>query len=169
MLRGAYDRIAEVQKMRARVDAWGLTKGQRAIFEQQTKDLKRNNPLINMADAYSMMMSASSSIGHYDPNIVGQTVNRVTKYAQMERALGYNASDISDIAKNYYGVAEARQVVNDLGKTLDTFRTVFRITTTTAGKITVGDIETILRNMGQGAATISDDGFASSACLCGTD
>lgn len=159
MMRGAYERIADVQKMRARVDAWGLTRGQRAIFEQQTKDLKKNNPLINMADAYSMMMSASSSIGHYDPNIVGQTVNRVTKYAQMERALGYNASDISDIAKNYYGVAEARQVVNDLGKTLDTFRTVFRITTTTAGKITVGDIETILRNMGQGAATISDDGL----------
>lgn len=156
---GAYDRIAELQKMRARVDAWGLNKSDRAIFEKQTADLLKNNPLINKADAYSMMMSAASSIGHYDPKVVGRTVGDVTKYAQMERALGYNVSDISDIAKNYYGVAEARQVVGSIQKTLKTFETVFRITTTTAGKITVGDIETILRNMGQGAATISDEGL----------
>lgn len=159
LLGGAYDRVSELQKMRARVDAWGLSKSDRAMFEKQTNDLLKNNPLINKADAYSMMMSAASSIGHYDPKVVGQTVNDVTKYAQMERALGYNVSDISDIAKNYYGVAEARQVVGSIEKTLETFKTVFRITTTTAGKITVGDIETILRNMGQGAATISDEGL----------
>ena len=156
---GAYERVSELQKMRARVDAWGLDRPNRALFEKQTAELLRNNPLINKADAYSMMMSAASSIGHYDPSVVGKTVNQVTKYAQMERALGYNVSDISDIAKNYYGVAEARQVVGSIEKTLETFKTVFRITTTTAGKITVGDIETILRNMGQGAATISDEGL----------
>lgn len=159
MATASYDSITHLQKMRARVDAWGLSDQDRLIFERQTRELQQNNPLISLADAYSMMMSASSSLGHYDPKLVGKTVNQVTKYAQMERALGYNVSDIGDIAKNYYGVAEARQVANDVQKTLDTFRTVFRITTTTAGKITVGDIETILRNMGPGAATISDEGL----------
>ena len=154
-----YEDISNLQKMKARVDAWGLDQKYRLIFEKQTRDLRQNNPLISTSDAYSMMMSAASSIGHYDPKIVGKTVQQVTKYAQMERALGYNVSDIGDIAKNYYGVAEARQVANDVQKTLDTFRTVFRITTTTAGKITVGDVETILRNMGPGAATISDEGL----------
>lgn len=154
-----YEDISNLQKMKARVDAWGLDPKDRLIFEKQTRDLRQNNPLISASDAYSMMMSAASSIGHYDPKIVGKTVQQVTKYAQMERALGYNVSDIGDIAKNYYGVAEARQVANDVQKTLDTFRTVFRITTTTAGKITVGDVETILRNMGPGAATVSDEGL----------
>ena len=77
----------------------------------------------------------------------------------MEKAMGYNKSEIDDIAKNYYGVAEARQVANDVEKTLKTFETVFRITTTSSGKITVADVETILRNLGPGAATLSDEGL----------
>lgn len=158
-LRSSYDSMATLQKMRARVSAWGLSREEQALFEMQTEQLRKSNPMMSLSDAYSMMMSASSSLGHYDPRLVGQTVQQVTKYAQMERALGYNVSDIGDIAKNYYGVAEARQVANDVQKTLETFRTVFRVTTTTAGKITVGDIETILRNMGPGAATISDEGL----------
>lgn len=155
----AYDKISNLQQMQARASAWGLDRNQKAMFDAQTLELKRSNPLMTMSDAYSMMMSASSSLGHYDPKLVGQTVQQVTKYAQMEKALGYNASEITDIAKNYYGVAEARQVANDIQKTLETFRTVFRITTTTAGKITVGDVETILRNLGPGAATITDEGL----------
>lgn len=154
-----YDKIANLQQMQARSSAWGLTRNQQLQFDAQTLKLKQNNPLMSMSDAYSMMMSASSSLGHYDPKLVGQTVQQVTRYAQMEKALGYNASEITDIAKNYYGVAEARQVANDVQKTLETFRTVFRITTTTAGKITVGDVETILRNLGPGAATITDEGL----------
>ena len=159
LLRGGFDHIKRLQQVRARVDAWGLSPKDRAMFEYQTRELQKNNPLMSLSDSYSMMMAAASSIGHYDPKIVGQTVQAVTKYAQMEKALGYNASNIDDIAKNYYGVAEARQVTSDPRKVLDTFRTIFRITTTTAGKITVGDVETILRNMGQGAATISDEGL----------
>ena len=157
--RRAYDTLSRLQEKKARVSAWQLNPEEQAMWNFQTRRLLQSNKMINRADAESMMMAASSSIGHYDPRIVGQTVNQVTKYAQMERAMGYNKSEIDDIAKNYYGVAEARQVAQDVQKTLDTFRTVFRITTTTAGKISVADVETILRNMGPGQATISDEGL----------
>ena len=155
----ALAQVGHLQEKRARVQAWNLDRVQQAMWRQQAGELLRNNKFITAADAESMMMAAASSIGHYDPRVVGQTVQQVTKYAQMERAMGYNKSEIDDIAKNYYGVAEARQVVNDIAATLKTFETVFRITTTTSGKITVADVETILRNMGSGAATISDEGL----------
>ena len=151
--------IAHLQEKRARVSAWNLSKAQQKIWDRQVRQLLKDNSLITEADAESMMMAAASSIGHYDPHIVGQTVASATKYAQMERAMGYNKSNIDDIAKNYYGVAEARQVANDVEKTLKTFETVFRITTTSSGKITVADVETILRNLGPGAATLSDEGL----------
>lgn len=154
-----YDEISHLQEKRARVNAWGLSNEEKTLWNYQVKDLLSKNKFITEADAESMMMAASSSIGHYDPNIVGKTVEKATKFAQMERALGYNKSEIDDIAKNYYGVAEARQVANDVAKTLETFETVFKITTTTSGKITVADVETILRNMGPGASTISDEGL----------
>ena len=159
MMTMGFEKISTLQKNEARVSAWNLNREQQVMFDTQMKNLYKNNPLISKSDAASMMMAAASSIGHYDPEMVGKTIAQVTKYAQMEKALGYNASNIDDIAKNYYGVAEARQVANDVQKTLETFQTIFRITTTTAGKITVGDIETILRNMGPGAATISDEGL----------
>ena len=154
-----FGEIAHLQEKRARVSAWNLTSAQQKIWDRQVKQLLADNKLITEADAESMMMAAASSIGHYDPRIVGQTVARATKFAQMEKAMGYNKSEIDDIAKNYYGVAEARQVANDVEKTLKTFETVFRITTTSSGKITVADVETILRNLGPGAATLSDEGL----------
>ena len=154
-----FSEIAHLQEKRARVSAWNLTRPQQKQWNKQVRELLANNQLITEADAESMMMAAASSIGHYDPHIVGKTVARATKYAQMEKAMGYNKSEIDDIAKNYYGVAEARQVANDVEKTLKTFETVFRITTTSSGKITVADVETILRNLGPGAATLSDEGL----------
>lgn len=154
-----FGEIAHLQEKRARVSAWNLTLSEQKQWNKQVKQLLADNKLITEADAESMMMAAASSIGHYDPHIVGQTVARATKFAQMERAMGYNKSEIDDIAKNYYGVAEARQVANDVEKTLKTFETVFRITTTSSGKITVADVETILRNLGPGAATLSDEGL----------
>ena len=154
-----FGEIAHLQEKRARVSAWNLTRPQQKQWNKQVRELLANNQLITEADAESMMMAAASSIGHYDPHIVGKTVARATKYAQMEKAMGYNKSEIDDIAKNYYGVAEARQVANDVEKTLKTFETVFRITTTSSGKITVADVETILRNLGPGAATLSDEGL----------
>ena len=159
MLHGAYDTIAKYQQKKARVEAWGLTTKEQVSWDAQARSLVRNNPLISNAEAQAMMMAASSSLGHYNEKNVGATVGQATKYAQLERVMGYNKSEADDIVKNYYGVAEARQVTGDIQKVLDTFATVFRITTTTAGKISVADIETIMRNMGPGAATISDEGL----------
>ena len=154
-----FQKVSHLQEKRARVSAWNLSPEQQRQWRKQTQDLLANNLMMSKADAEAAMMAASSSIGHYDPNVVGRTVGSVAKYAQLEKALGYNKSEVDDIIKNYYGVAEARQVTGDIQKVLDTFKTVFRITTTTAGKISVADIETILRNMGPGAGTITDEGL----------
>ncbi len=158
-LRSVYDNISTYQQKQARVSAWGLTPEEKAQWDIQRRQLMKNNPLISNAESESMMMAAASSLGHYNPEKVGATVGAATKYAQLEKVMGYNKSEVDDIVKNYYGVAEARQVTNDVQKVLDTFKTVFNITTTTAGKISVADIETIMRNMGPGAATISDEGL----------
>lgn len=157
--RDFWNNVVELQQRKARVSAWNLTPAQKVQWETQRQWLMRDNKLISNAESESMMMAAASSLGHYDPKTVGGTVGAATKYAQMERVMGYNKSEADDIVKNYYGVAEARQVTNDVQKVLDTFKTVFNITTTTAGKISVADIETIMRNMGPGAATISDEGL----------
>ena len=158
-LKAALDNINTYQQRKARVDAWNLSSENQQKWRLQANELVMNNKLISRAEAESMMMAASSSLGHYDPDKVGKTVGAATKYAQLERVMGYNKSEADDIVKNYYGVAEARQVTDDVTKVLDTFKTVFNITTTTAGKISVADIETIMRNMGPGAATISDEGL----------
>jgi hypothetical protein len=154
-----FQKVSHLQEKRARVSAWNLSPELQKQWRKQTQDLLANNLMMSKADAEAAMMAASSSIGHYDPNIVGRTVGSVAKYAQLEKALGYNKSEVDDIIKNYYGVAEARQVTGNIQKVLDTFKTVFRITTTTAGKISVADVETILRNMGPGAGTITDEGL----------
>lgn len=157
--RDAWNNVVSLQQRQARVSAWNLTPKEQTQWEVQRRQLMRDNKLISNAESESMMMAAASSLGHYDPNKVGPTVGAATKYAQLERVMGYNKSEADDIVKNYYGVAEARQVTSDVQKVLDTFKTVFNITTTTAGKISVADIETIMRNMGPGAATISDEGL----------
>ena len=158
-VRSAYDNIIEYQQRKSRVSAWNLSPENQVSWEIQRKRLMNENKLITNAESESMMMAAASSLGKYDPKTVGGTIGAATKYAQLERIMGYNKSEADDIVKNYYGVAEARQVTGDVQKVLDTFKTVFNITTTTAGKISVADIETIMRNMGPGAATISDEGL----------
>ena len=158
-LRSVWDNLTTYQQKKARVSAWNLKPEDQAAWEVQRRQLMKDNPLISNAESESMMMAASSSLGHYDPKTVGATVGAATKYAQLEKVMGYNKSEVDDIVKNYYGVAEARQVTDDVQKVLDTFKTVFNITTTTAGKISVADVETIMRNMGPGAATISDEGL----------
>lgn len=157
--RDAWNNVVNYQQKKARVSAWNLSPEEQVQWEVQRRQLMKDNKLISNAESEAMMMAAASSLGHYDAKKVGGTVGAATKYAQLERVMGYNKSEADDIVKNYYGVAEARQVTGDIQKVLDTFKTVFNITTTTAGKISVADIETIMRNMGPGAATISDEGL----------
>ena len=162
-MRGTAARFSEdmqdYQKNRSRVKAWGLNSDEQQDLFAMAERLRVQNKYLSKGGSINALMAAASSIGHWNPGVIGQTINDAVSRAQAQQLLGYNNSNVEDIVKNLYGVAEARQVVNDPKRVKDTFKLVNDIVSTTAGKVSVGDIETIFRNMGGSAVTLSDEGL----------
>jgi len=156
---------ASMQDLQLRVSAWGLRGAELEEFNRKAFDLARQESYLSNLDAIQGRFTAIASIGYNKVSVVDKTVAESLRTVQALKALGYETGSVTDIQRNLYGIAETRQVINDPQAINRTFDAAFRMANVSGGKITLADIETILRNLGPGANQISDVGLMNLAAL----
>ncbi len=155
----------DMQMAKQRVRAQGLSPAELDQFNQKAYDLARQEKYLSNLDAINARMTAIASIGTNDQRIIDGSLADATRTAFALKAMGYDHGKQTDLIRNLYGLAEARQVMNDPKKIRDTFDTAFRISRASDGKISLGDLETVYRNLGPLAVTMTDQGMINTAAL----
>lgn len=164
-LNQAVQKSASMQDLQLRVQSWGLRGAELEEFNRKAFDLARQESYLSNLDAIQGRFTAIASIGYNKVKVVDATVTESLRTVQALQALGYETGSVTDIQRNLYGIAETRQVINDPDAINRTFDAAFRMANVSGGKITLADIETILRNLGPGANQISDVGLMNLAAL----
>ncbi|WP_151708801.1 hypothetical protein [Acinetobacter brisouii] len=157
--------ISRYQIAQDKVRGLNIVGDQYTHFMDNAKEQTKINPFLSRTEAIEARLDALTSIGHNDEKIIDATVGRASRTAYLLQQLGFENGSSSDIIKNLYGIAEARQVVNDPNATKHTFQTAQQIVQGSNGKINVSDLETMLRNIGDIRATLTDEGMMKSAAM----
>lgn len=161
----AVDKSATMQDVQLRVKAWGIKGAELEEFNKKAFDLARQESYLSNLDAIQGRLTAIASIGYNKVGVVDATVGESLRTVTALKTLGYETGNTKDIQRNLYGIAETRQVMNDPRAINRTFDTAFRLANVSEGKITLADIETVLRNLGPGANQISDRGLMNITAL----
>ncbi len=156
---------SEMQSANLRVQSQGFSPKEMEEFNRKAYDLARQEKYLSNIDAINARLTAVASIGVNDQRIIDGTISSATRTAFALKQMGYEQGSQTDVMRNLYGLAEARQVMNDPTKTKETFDTAFRISRASDGKINMGDMETVFRNLGPLAITMSKDGMINTAAL----
>lgn len=151
--------IAEFQDIQDRLRAYNFSKGEFDEIQERAKRLTKENKFLSLSDAVQGNIDAVSALGHNDPEFIETTIHDAVKNAYVLRAKGYDKGTQSDVVKNIYGFIEARQQTTNAEAAKKSIDLLRRMVITSGGKITIADIETVIRNMGDTAITMSDDGF----------
>lgn len=161
----AVEKSATMQDVQLRVKAWGIKGAELEEFNKKAYDLARQESYLSNLDAIQGRLTAIASIGYNKVGVVDATVGESLRTVTALKTLGYETGNTKDIQRNLYGIAETRQVMNDPRAINRTFDTAFRLANVSEGKITLADIETVLRNLGPGANQISDRGLMNITAL----
>ena len=153
------ENASKLQTIRAQASTWQLNALQKSQSNLLEDRLLSDNKLMSRADAKDMVLAGQTSLGEFNYDKLKAILPQLAQYAQASRALGYTEDTPANVAKNYLGVAEARQQTHDPQAMLRSFRLMWQMENVTGGKVTVKDFETILRNLGPGAGLISDEGL----------
>lgn len=150
---------SEGQQAQLRVDILGLPAAEMEEFNRKAYDLARQEKYLSNIDAINARYTAITSLGKNKVDIIDGSLTDAMRTVQALKVAGFESGSATDIQRNLYGVAEMRQVINDVEATKRTFDTVFRAAKASGGKINVADLETILRNVGPAASQLSDKGI----------
>src|SRR5574340_722834 len=93
-----------------------------------------------------------------DQHVIDATLPRAMTLANNISLMG-GKGDQRDMLRNLYGLVEARGQTEDPEAIKRTFDLVQRSYLMTGGKINLADIEKLVRQFGQGASQLSDDGL----------
>jgi hypothetical protein len=139
----------------------GLNLGDAANKEIAEKAWKDSQGLgfVSPVDALRARQAAIGGLAQpMNQEVLDATVPAALKLTNNLRFAG-DKTELADMVRNLYGIAEARQQTEDPKAMLDTFDFVQKAFTATQGKVTPKDIEMFVRQLGQGASNISDDGL----------
>ena len=164
-LKAVVGKSSEMQQAQLRVQSQGFSASEMAEFNRKAYDLARQEKYLSNIDAINARLTAVASIGVNDQRIIDGTIGSATKTAFALKQMGYEEGNQTDIMRNLYGLAEARQVMNDPEKMRETFDTAFRISRASDGKINMGDMETVFRNLGPLAVTMNREGMINTGAL----
>lgn len=128
-------------------------------FKDKAFDLSQENKYLSFVDALQARLVALTSIGHNDVGIIDKTLGRAVTTAQALKAVGYEHGDVNDIVANLYGTAEMRQITNDPKAMQSNFDLMAKMGFASRGKLNIADFDTVMRNIGQSAGLISDEGI----------
>jgi hypothetical protein len=164
-LKASVDDADQMQRQRVVVDALNMPATQTQEFFDRAFDLTKTNQFLSQLDAVKSRMSAISAVGENNVGTIDATLQTAVRAANNLQQLGMAHGDMQSTIRNLYGVAETRAQIGDNDATNRTFNTVQKISTGTGGKVSIADIETMLRSLGSGAQQISDDGLVNLAAV----
>lgn len=158
-LKSSVSGAADMETARVSVSALNLPGQEERDLFSSAEALSKQLKFISNLDAIQAKMSAISSLGYNNVKVIDETLASAIKATNNLQMLGYGHGDMQSSLRNIYGVAEMRQQTAHPEDMLKTFEVLQRSVAATAGKVQVSDIETVLRKVGGGASTLSDDGL----------
>lgn len=157
--------IAEYQNADLRVKALGLSDAEYQRFQNKATALSASEKYLSRTDAMQARLDALTAIGYNKEDTIDKTIASATRNAYILRSTGFENGSMSDITKNLYGFAEARQVMNNPDEVNATFDTARRMSIASGGKLKIADIETVARSIGDLRQTMSSEGWVRLAAV----
>lgn len=157
--RSGVNQIADYQNTDTRVKALNLDSAAEERFRQKAWDMSAQEKYLSRTDAMQTRLDALTAIGYNKEDTIDKTVGSAARNAYIMRSLGYESGDFSDVVKNLYGFAEARQVMDRPDEVNKSFDIARRMGVASGGKIKMADVETVARNIGDLRQTMSSEGW----------
>lgn len=159
------DEASKYQQADFRVKALNLPGAEAEEFRRKSRELSMQEGYLSETEALKARTDAVTAMGHNDPKMIDATLPSAVRNAQVMLAGGYESGERSDLIKNLYGFAEARQVMSDPDKVKESFDIARRLGMASGGKINIADLETVARNMGDLRQSMNADGWLGVASL----
>ena len=159
------NQIADYQNVDTRVKAINLSAAEEERFRQKAWDMSAQEKYLSRTDAMQTRLDALTAIGYNKEGTIDKTVGSAARNAYIMRSLGYEQGDFSDVVKNLYGFAEARQVMDRPDEVNRSFDIARRMGVASGGKIKMADVETVARNIGDLRQTMSAEGWVRLAAV----
>lgn len=156
---GVINGASEMQQVEFRVKMLNMPDDQMKRFKAEAYNLSEEEKYLSNVESMQVRLDAVTAIGRNDEQIINKTLKSAVQVAQVLRSSGYETGSMSDLVKNLYGLAEARQVVNDPEEIIKTFEIILKSSQATNGKVKVADVETFARRAGNLRQTMNQDGW----------
>lgn len=162
---GTVHKNMELEQSQFRVGLWNLPKDEQQRFLNKSKELTKSEKYLTQNEAIDARLDAMAAMGGNHEKTIDATLATATRVAHILRATGNETGSNSDLVKNLYGAAEARNVMNNPDEVNKTFEMMLKMSNISNGKLKVADIETVMRNMGSMRADVSTDAWYKIAAL----
>ena len=150
---------ARGQRAELQLKALNLPTNEFVEFKEKAFDLAKENKYLSFIDSLRARLVGLTSLGGNHVDILDKTVGHAVQSAQALKAGGYEHGDMNDIVANLYGTAEMRQITADPEAMKRNFDLMTKIGVGSRGKLNIADFDTVWRNLGQGAGSITDEGI----------
>lgn len=157
--KGAYHDASNFQQGYMQLRGQGLSDTEAKNEMRNSLNTPDRIRYVSPQEAIDARVGAIGGVAHYNPGMINATVDHATRNAKNLQAMYPDIGDLKDVVRNLYGIAEMRMQTNDPAAMMKTFDLAMQAVEATGGKIKIGDIETMMRQMKLGASTISDDGL----------
>ena len=159
-LAGSIDESSQFQQLEARLKALNRPESENREFLSKAAGSSNQLGFVSLNEAIESRLAAVAGIGRNAPEEIDATINTALKAAIIFKLRG-DQSDIKDLVRNLYGVAEMRGQTSDPAAMNATFDLLQRIGTAGQNKLTLKDMETVTRQLKYGGgAMIDDEGMA---------
>ncbi len=150
---------ANLQAAEAQIKGLNLGAERTAQIMNKAFDDSKALKFVSTLDAVHNRLAAMGGLAQtMDDRTVDATLHQATKLANNLRVAG-DKTKLQDLVRNAYGFVEARGQTHDPDAMNRSFDLLQRASTVTGGKVTLRDMEMMIRQLGQGATQISDEGL----------
>jgi hypothetical protein len=157
---GSVDEASQFQQIEARMKALNRPEAENREFLAKGAQSANQLGFVSLNEAIESRLAAVAGIGRNAPEEIDATINEALKTAIIFKLRG-DKSEIKDLVRNLYGVAEMRGQTSDPAAMKATFDLLQRVDTAAQGKLTLKDMETVTRQLKYGGgAMIDDEGMA---------
>jgi hypothetical protein len=157
--KASIDEAAEFELREARLKALN-TPTENAAHLAAAKESSRKLGFVSVSDALEARLAAITGVAEISAHDIDQTINEALKTAILFKLRG-DKSEIKDLVRNVYGLAEMRGVTANPEALIASMDFAQRVSAAAGGKLTLKDMETVSRQVKYGGgAMLDDEGWA---------
>jgi hypothetical protein len=157
---GSVSEASQFQQIEARMKALNRPEAENKQFLAKGAQSANQLGFVSLNEAIESRLAAVAGLGRNASEEIDQTINTALKAAIIFKLRG-DQSDIKDLVRNLYGVAEMRGQTSDPAAMNATFDLLQRAGTAGQNKLTLKDMETVARQVKYGGgAMLDDEGWA---------